>query len=231
MMMLSIKDAVGLGIAIAGLLLFLTSFLIVQSQPLAAMGIGVIVSGLSVVLTPLHVAPKRALRESLVVFSKNLDAILESLNVKGKAIYTWINGKPLLMIPLRSRPVSVPPSCNLGLGVIGGEPYLCLEPPLPGAEVSEGKTDEHALNLSEYLVERISAATSASYTRSGNIVVATISNPKLPLSPGRMSVATGSLPSLLAGILISSEIRETLVFLEERFENNSLIATFEVISK
>jgi hypothetical protein len=46
-----------------------------------------------------------------------------------------------------------------------------------------------------------------------------------------MSVATGSLPSLLAGILISSEIRETLVFLEERFENNSLIATFEVISK
>ena len=226
----------GIILSIFGLALSLFSYYILFNVTLTALGIACIVLGLTIILTPSNPIPKSVVHLMLENSCINIEALLEELNIKDKAVFIPPKKERVrAFIPLISNPE--PPATTHLLEApdrilteVDGKPCLMLFP--PGSELvkMENLTQDSSLegSLRAVLVDLAEVTRSIKAVRNGDLVIVELKGIRTSVDLPRFKRVFGSLPTCIAACVLTTILNAPIKLIEEKPISDGLRAVFQV---
>lgn len=226
----------GLVLSSFGLVLTLFSYYILLNVTLTALGIACILLGLTITLTPSNPMPKNVVKSMLESSCVNIEALLEELNVRGKATFAPPNdGHVKAFIPLTSNPdppltvelLNVPKRM---LTETGGKPCLMLFP--PGSElvklssINQESVLEDALRT--VLVDLTEITKSVKAVRREDRVIVEFEDSRVKLDFPRFKESLGSLSTCISACVLATVLNAPVRVDKEKHDNGRVRVTFSV---
>jgi len=229
--------AFGLGCMIVGAPFAAFSWFILRDTALTALGLACAVLGATVALVPNSPVPKQTVRSMVEGSCVNVEALLEELDVKSKALYLPPrDGRVYVYAPLRENVsdevlawvVNAPTRVVTDVGGVRG---VMLFP--PGSEVVRlsliGEESGIEEALSYVLVDTLEAVDGVKAVRAGDRVVVQILKPRMETGFPRFRKVLGSLPVSVAGCVLAAVLKQPVLYEGEEGLGSTLNATFRVI--
>lgn len=229
-------EAFGLGLIVFGASVALYSYWILLNVPFTALGLACIILGATLLQVPDTPVPASQIRAMMEGACVNIEALLEEFDAGEKAVY---------LPPRHDRVYAfVPLSKNPGVGDINqlekaplrvltevrGEPGLFIFP--PGSEavrlslLSEESGVEEALNY--VLVDFLEVVESVKAVEDSDRIVVEMNSPRVETDFPRFTRVLGSMPSSLAGCVISKVLDRPVVFEDEEVDGDRVRGIFRV---
>lgn len=233
--MRNINSTLGFALITFGLLFTIFNYLITLSTPLIATGIAIIIIGLALSLLPDYSITKKTIQSILNGSMLNIEAILEQLDIKEKAVFIPTeDNKIVAYIPLTTNPH--PPKVEQyfkaprTIITKAGENFaLMIYPPasdLIKTEELEKSDLENALNY--ILCELTELCGSVKVVNKGDEIVLEISGIKSRTEAARYKLSFGSLPVSLASCAIASLKKKATSLIEEKGDLKKTIARIKI---
>jgi hypothetical protein len=213
------------------------SYYILLNVPLAAVGLASVILGATVLMLPSSPVPRGTLRSLVEGGCVSVEAILEEFNAQEKGVYLPPReGRSWAYIPLSSNPGydNVSAAMDAPVRVVtdaGGEPGLMVFP--PGSEVvrlsmlGEEAGLEEALTY--VLVDFLEAVEGVKATRVEDEVVIRFHRVRIDTEFPRYRKVLGSLPTSMAGTIISTVLGAPVRLMEENELLDGVQAIFGVM--
>ena len=226
--------ALGLGLVIFGAPFSVFSFIVLLSIPLTAIGIACVILGASIALVPESPVPKETIRAMVEGSCASIESLLEEFDAKNKAIYLPPrDGRVTAYISPSGDQEAAWKAIDAPTRVIsedGGLVALTLFP--PGSEIirlsdigEESGVDEA---LSYVLVDFLEAVESVKSVEAGRRIVVSMSKPRIRSDFPRFNTCLGTLPTSIAGCILTQVLRKPVGLVEEQATGQQVIASFEV---
>jgi len=189
-------------------------------------------------LTPSNPVPKSVVKSMLKSSCVNIEALLEELNMRGKATFTPPNeGHVKAFIPLTSNPD--PPTTieflkapNRMLTEVEGKPCLMLFP--PGSELVKLSNLTQASGLEDalrsVLVDLTEMTRSVRAVRHENQIIVEFEGLRVKTDLPRFREALGSLPTCISACVLATVLNAPVTVDEEKPKNGGIRVTFSVMS-
>lgn len=211
------------------------SYAVLSSVPLTALGLACVILGSTLLMVPGSAVPAREVRAMMEGCLVNVEALLEELDARGKAVYMPpTDGRVYAFVPFPENanvgeldPGSVPRRVFTEAGGVRG---VTIFP--PGSEVvrlsllPEEAGAEDA--LSRVLVDFIEAVESVKYVRRGAEAVVELSRPRIASEQPRVNGSLGSFSVSVAGCVLAYVLRCPVHFKGEEASGGRVVGYFEV---
>ncbi len=226
----------GLGLIVFGGPFVIYSYFILLNIPLTAFGFACVILGATTLLVPSSPVPAETVRAMVEGSSINIEALLEEFDAQEKCVYLPPrDGRSWAYVPLSSSPGVSTAWKALEAPVrvmteVEGELGLMVFP--PGSEIvrlsmlSEESGLEEALNY--VLVDFLEAIDSVKAITVEDRVTVQMENPRISTDFPRFKMVLGSIPTSLAGCVISNVLDKPMWFLEETVLGRQIRATFRI---
>jgi len=235
------QTVVGLLLAVAGILFSEFSVFVIKSVPLLAVGLSSLILGVVTITIPGNSIPKDYVRAILIESYVNVEGILEQFDAKEKCIFLPPRDKrvfayiPLGSNPTRTSSLQAWKAMEAPIRVlteIEGKRRLMVFLPVPFKILSKadpGSKPEEALNY--ILIEQLEILESVKAIESSNKIAVKMSGFLVETEFPRVKKVLGSLPTCIAGCILSHILRKPVLLLKEELFNRTIMATFEMLNK
>jgi len=226
----------GLGLALAGFMLFSASYIILRSTPLAALGFSTIILGvtsLALGRSQLSSGDAVLLQES---GSENIATLMEELGLTSKAVYlpsSLTGGKPQALIPLHTNPHPPKPQSLLPKRFIvkygPNAEDLGLLITTPGSTIASKSIPNPApadleATLSSFLTGTADIADAVKVSTTGEGIIVEASNPRQKQKNTQAYESLGSpLASIVASIVAEALDKPIIIDRETHEKHKSII--------
>lgn len=215
----------GLGLLVFGAPFMLYSHYVLQMVTFTALGMACVILGSVALLTPSSPVPLDAVRVLMDGAYVNIEALLEELDLREKAVYLSRGGRVYCFVPNGE-------DFDLGgsLRLVQDDGLLVFP---PGSEliglgdVSSEAGVEDA--LTSVLVDYLEACDGVRAVVTGDDVVVSVSKPVMGGDYPRVRLCMGSLPVNVGGVVLAHMLGEGVRFVDERVADDGVTARFRVI--
>ena len=230
------NTSIGMGFSIFGALFALFSHFIVLDVTLTSLGLACLIFGITVILIPSNPVPRSEIMRLVEASCVNIEALLEEYDATEKAVYLPPrDGRVYAYVPLGSGLGNLDEIMKAPLRVLTrtrGDPGLFIF--TPGSEF----TRLHSLNsesgleeaLSLILVDTVEAVESLRALEDLSRVMIHLTNPRVDTIHPRFKSVLGSLPTSLAGSVLTAVKDAPVLLVEEIMAGRILKAEFKVLS-
>lgn len=232
-MILDNYQILGVSLIPLGSLFAVYSYFVLLNIPLTSFGLACLILGITLLTIPSSSIPSHevlAMMEGLLV---NLEALMEEFDVKGKAVYLFLDNKVFIFVPIseNSHIGSMNP-INEPLGILtesNGVPGVYISP--PGSELVnlylQGEMEvREALN--HVLVNNVEIVESLNSIRDGDYINIELKLPTVSTEFPRVNRSIGSLPTSLSGCVLAYTLKQPIFYRGEKVSENETICQFEV---
>jgi hypothetical protein len=230
---------VGLGLifAVFGVPLAFFSWFVLLNTPLTALGLGCVVLGATLVLVPSSPVPRETVRAMVEGACVGVEAMLEEFDARLPCVYLPPReGRVCAYAPLSMNPgyEGVAAAMRAPLRVLsdaGGGRALMVFP--PGSEIVRisGLGEESGIDeaLGYVLVDFLEEVEGVKAVREGDRVLVEMVGGRVETGFPRYRMVLGSLPTSVAGCVLSATLGKPVAFMDEEASGKTLSATFRVL--
>ena len=232
---------VGLALTVFGILFSELSFFFLASTPLTAVGLSSLILGLVTIMIPGNPIPISYVRSMINESYVNVEEILVQFGAKERGfflpprdrrvfVYVPISSNPKLTRSLEAWKAMEAPIRILT--EVDGRPGLMVFLPVPYdvlSTVEEGMEAEKVLN--QVLVEQFEILESVKAIESGSKITVYMTGFRVETEFPRLKNVIGSIPTSIAGCLLSINLKKPVLFIGEELSGRSIIAIFEMLNK
>ncbi|MEM3680024.1 MAG: hypothetical protein QW341_06025 [Candidatus Bathyarchaeia archaeon] len=225
----------GAGLTVFGIVLTLSSHLLLENTPLTALGIGTVILGLTFILTPAHPVPRETVQAFVKSSCENVEAILEATGAFMKAFYLPLSERVYAYVPLSTGQsitfkeiagttgsMLVRSGKNLGIMIVP-----------PGSVLVNSLAQESAGDLSSnieiLLTEDSEIAESVKTVETNSMIVVEINQPRLDVEYSRFRVVLGSLPSSIAAQAAAATLMKPVQIFSEENQGKRILLYIRIL--
>lgn len=215
----------GLALMVFGAPFMVYSHYVLLNVTYAALGMACLILGSVFLLTPASPVPLDAVRALMDGAYVNIEAILEELDLKEKAVYLTRDVRVYCFIPFHDNF-----KISDTLRLVQDDGLMIFTPVSElislGDVLPEGGLEN---SMSSVLVDYLEACDSVKSVMTGDDIVVSISNPVLGGDYPRIKQCLGSFTVNVSGSVLAYVLGESIRFVDERVDGSKITSRFRVI--